>query len=87
MWKKVIIIASSVIGAMIIAGGGYAYYLYHSVKDTADQIYEPVDDGDKEQTKATPDDKPKKDKEPSKSFSILLRVSMKGKMTVDVRIP
>ncbi len=42
MLKKIIITLGIIIGILIIAGGGYAYYLYHSVKSTADKIYEPV---------------------------------------------
>ena len=42
MFKKVMITLGIVILLLIVAGGGYAYYLYHSVKSTANKIYEPV---------------------------------------------
>lgn len=70
MWKKIIIIASSIIGALIIAGGAYAYYLYHSVKETANQIYEPVDGETNKQPEKEPS-KTDKDGNP-KPISILL---------------
>ncbi|KHD84637.1 LCP family protein [Heyndrickxia ginsengihumi] len=43
--KKVLITILSVIGIIIVAGGGYAYYLYHSAKETADKMHESVNLG------------------------------------------
>jgi polyisoprenyl-teichoic acid--peptidoglycan teichoic acid transferase len=42
MKKKIFITLGSIIGVVIIAVTGYAYYLYSSVKDTANQIHETV---------------------------------------------
>ena len=32
----------SLLGVVLLAGGGYAYYLYDSVKDTASDMHEPI---------------------------------------------
>ncbi|MBL5778663.1 LCP family protein [Bacillus sporothermodurans] len=42
MKKKILIIISSIIGVLIIGIGGYVYYLYSSVKDTANKMHEEV---------------------------------------------
>lgn len=39
-WKKVLIILGSIIGALLIAGGAYAYHLYGSVKQAASKMHE-----------------------------------------------
>lgn len=70
MGKKIIIIASSIIVALLIAGGAYAYYLYNAVKDTANKIYEPVESDTDDLAKK---DKPKTDQEGNaEPISILL---------------
>ncbi|MBM7646990.1 LCP family protein required for cell wall assembly [Scopulibacillus daqui] len=40
--KKVLITLGVVILLIVVGGVSYAYYLYHSVKSTANNIYEPV---------------------------------------------
>ena len=40
--KKFLIILGVIAGVVILAGGGYAYYLYDSVKDTASDMHEPI---------------------------------------------
>ncbi|MFC7394697.1 LCP family protein [Scopulibacillus cellulosilyticus] len=40
--KKVLITLGVIILLIVVGGGAYAYYLYHSVKSTANNIYEPV---------------------------------------------
>ncbi|PFG15104.1 LCP family glycopolymer transferase [Bacillus sp. es.036] len=40
--KKFLIIVGVILGVLVVAGGGYAYYLYDSVKDTASDIHEPI---------------------------------------------
>ncbi|WP_257348159.1 LytR family transcriptional regulator [Pseudalkalibacillus decolorationis] len=67
MIKKLLIIFASLIGVVVIGAGAYAYYLYDSVKDTAQQIHEPIDP-DREATKP----KPKVNKEDLEPISILL---------------
>jgi polyisoprenyl-teichoic acid--peptidoglycan teichoic acid transferase len=42
MKKKLLLIITSIIGILIIGIGGYAYYLYNSVKNTANEMHEPV---------------------------------------------
>lgn len=42
MLKKILISLGILIVILVIGGGAYAYYLYHSVKGTAGDIYEPV---------------------------------------------
>ena len=42
MKKKILISIGSIIGILVIAAAGYAYYLYSSVKDTANQMHESV---------------------------------------------
>lgn len=42
MKKKILIIIASVIGVVILGVGGYAYYLYSSVKETANKMHEDV---------------------------------------------
>lgn len=41
MGKKILITAGCVVVALLIGVGGYGYYLYHSVKSTANEVYEP----------------------------------------------
>jgi polyisoprenyl-teichoic acid--peptidoglycan teichoic acid transferase len=45
MKKKIVITISVLIGLILIGTGGYAYYLYDSAKDTANQMHEEVDLG------------------------------------------
>ncbi|MBF0705375.1 LytR family transcriptional regulator [Alkalihalobacillus hwajinpoensis] len=40
--KKFLIIVGVILGVLVLAGGGYAYYLYDSVKDTASDMHEPI---------------------------------------------
>ena len=40
--KKFLIIVGVILGVLVVAGGGYAYYLYDSVKDTASDMHEPI---------------------------------------------
>jgi polyisoprenyl-teichoic acid--peptidoglycan teichoic acid transferase len=42
MKKKILISIGSIIGILVIAAAGYAYHLYSSVKDTANQMHESV---------------------------------------------
>lgn len=42
MKKKILITIGSIIGILVVAVVGYAYYIYSSVKDTANQIHETV---------------------------------------------
>lgn len=42
MKKRILIIIGSIIGILVIGIGGYAYYLYNSVKDAANQMHETV---------------------------------------------
>lgn len=42
MKKKILISILSIIGVLVIAIGSYAFYLYHSVKETAIKMHEPV---------------------------------------------
>ena len=42
MKKKIFITLGSIIGIVVIAVAGYAFYLYNSVKDTANQMHENV---------------------------------------------
>jgi polyisoprenyl-teichoic acid--peptidoglycan teichoic acid transferase len=42
MKKKILLIITSIIGMLIIGIGGYAYYLYNSVKNTANEMHEQV---------------------------------------------
>ncbi|MGM7703015.1 LCP family glycopolymer transferase [Pseudalkalibacillus sp. Hm43] len=68
MLKKFIWALVIVVGIAVIGVAGYAYYLYDSVKDTAENIHEPIDP---EREKAVP--KPKvNDKEAPEPISILL---------------
>ncbi|MGP4079301.1 LCP family glycopolymer transferase [Pseudalkalibacillus sp. R45] len=62
IWGLVIVLGIAVVGI-----GGYAYYLYDSVKDTANEIHEPIDP---ERDKNVP--KPKVDKKEREPISILL---------------
>ncbi|MYL62255.1 LytR family transcriptional regulator [Bacillus hwajinpoensis] len=57
--KKFLIILSVIAGVVILAGGGYAYYLYDSVKDTATDMHEPIsrDTSDKRTQKVNMDEK------------------------------
>jgi len=38
--KKWMIVIASIVGVLAIGIGGYAYYVYHSVKETAEQMHE-----------------------------------------------
>jgi polyisoprenyl-teichoic acid--peptidoglycan teichoic acid transferase len=40
--KKTLSIIGIILGVIILAGGGYAYYLYHSVSETANKMYSPL---------------------------------------------
>ena len=40
--KKFLIIVGVILGVLVLAGGGYAFYLYDSVKDTASNMHEPI---------------------------------------------
>ncbi|MDQ0482426.1 LCP family glycopolymer transferase [Guptibacillus hwajinpoensis] len=40
--KKFFIVFGVIVGVLLLAGGGYAYYLYDSVKDTAGDMHEPI---------------------------------------------
>ncbi|MCA0170382.1 LytR family transcriptional regulator [Bacillus sp. RAR_GA_16] len=40
--KKFLIVVGVILGVLVLAGGGYAYYLYDSVKDTASDMHEPI---------------------------------------------
>jgi polyisoprenyl-teichoic acid--peptidoglycan teichoic acid transferase len=40
--KKTLSIIGIILGVLIIAGGGYTYYLYHSVSETANKMYSPL---------------------------------------------
>jgi polyisoprenyl-teichoic acid--peptidoglycan teichoic acid transferase len=40
--KKTLSIIGIILGVLILAGGGYAYYLYHSVSETANKMYSPL---------------------------------------------
>ena len=40
--KKFLIILGIIAGVVLLAGGGYAYYLYDSVKDTASDMHSPI---------------------------------------------
>jgi polyisoprenyl-teichoic acid--peptidoglycan teichoic acid transferase len=40
--KKTLSIIGIILGVFILAGGGYAYYLYHSVSETANKMYSPL---------------------------------------------
>ncbi|MCF6138854.1 LCP family protein [Pseudalkalibacillus berkeleyi] len=58
MLKKFIWAFVIMIGIVVVGIAGYAYYLYDSVKDTANDIHEPIDpEREKEQPKPKVDDK------------------------------
>ncbi len=40
--KKFLIVLGVIAGVVLLAGGGYAYYLYDSVKNTASDMHEPI---------------------------------------------
>ncbi|KMM36738.1 LCP family protein [Guptibacillus hwajinpoensis] len=40
--KKFLIITGVIAGVLLLAGGGYAYYLYSTVKNTASDMHEPI---------------------------------------------
>lgn len=42
MKKRILVIIGSIIGILVLGIGGYAYYLYNSVKDAANQMHETV---------------------------------------------
>lgn len=69
MGKKILLIASCVVVALLLSIGAYAYYLYHSVEKTADQMYEPIDHSDEDKDKDTPEASESEDGDP---ISILL---------------
>jgi LCP family protein required for cell wall assembly len=50
MLKKILLILSSLIGIGILALGGYAYYLYDTAKDAANEMHEPIDSNRKDVT-------------------------------------
>jgi anionic cell wall polymer biosynthesis LytR-Cps2A-Psr (LCP) family protein len=71
--KKVLIVLVSLIGMAVIGGGVYAYNVYDSIQETAQKMYEPVEDSGESST----DDKPKQpgdenEEEGLKPISILL---------------
>ncbi|PEI95139.1 LytR family transcriptional regulator [Bacillus pseudomycoides] len=41
--KKILFWILGIIGVLVIAGGGYAYYLYSSVSGTIDKVYTPLE--------------------------------------------
>ncbi|WP_216830633.1 LCP family glycopolymer transferase [Alkalihalobacterium elongatum] len=41
--KKILIIASIVIGILVLSVVGYGFYLFKTVKDTASEMHEPID--------------------------------------------
>ncbi|WP_133243494.1 polyisoprenyl-teichoic acid--peptidoglycan teichoic acid transferase TagU [Pueribacillus theae] len=43
--KKALIILGTIAGVIALAFGGYAFYLYKSITDTASHIHEPIDRG------------------------------------------
>ncbi|HDR8184623.1 TPA: LytR family transcriptional regulator [Bacillus thuringiensis] len=43
MKKKILIWILGIVGFFIVAGGGYAYYLYSSVSSTLDAVHKPLD--------------------------------------------
>ncbi len=53
MAKKIWITVGIVFGVLIIGGGGYTYYLYASVKSTANKIYQPASKDEKHVAVAT----------------------------------
>jgi LCP family protein required for cell wall assembly len=57
--KKLLITFSIIVGAIVLVGGGYAYYLYSSVKQTADKMHQnmPFDNG-RDQSARTKNSKP-----------------------------
>ncbi|MGV3466635.1 MAG: LCP family protein [Heyndrickxia sp.] len=65
MKKKILITLLSVIGVLVIAICGYGYYLYHSVKETANKMHDPV-------KLDTPHKKPVIKKKNAQPISILL---------------
>ncbi|MCF6411640.1 LCP family protein [Pseudalkalibacillus salsuginis] len=67
MLKKIVWGFVIVLGVVLAGIGGYAYYLYDSVKDTADAIHEPIDP---DRDKNVP--KPKVDKNDREPISILM---------------
>jgi len=64
--KKFLIIVGVILGVLVVAGGGYAYYLYDSVKDTASDMHEPIN---RETSKLRTEKVETKEKDP---ISILL---------------
>jgi polyisoprenyl-teichoic acid--peptidoglycan teichoic acid transferase len=40
--RQIMIIIGTVVGILVVGLGGYAYYLYHSVKETAEKMHEPA---------------------------------------------
>ncbi|WP_257348278.1 LytR family transcriptional regulator [Pseudalkalibacillus decolorationis] len=66
MIKKLLIIVGVLAGIVLLGVGGYAYYLFDSVKKTATKIHEPID------TQRSSQPKPKVDKKTLEPISILL---------------
>ena len=74
MKKKILITLGSIIGILIIAVAGYAFYLYSSVKDTANQMHETV-------KLDTPHEKPISAKTPVNLFPFCSWALMSGPET------
>ncbi|TLS35175.1 LytR family transcriptional regulator [Pseudalkalibacillus caeni] len=56
--KKAVLIIASIIGFIVLGTGGYAYYLYHNVKETASQMHDDIDRvSDKREKKIEPEKK------------------------------
>ncbi|WP_077615430.1 LCP family glycopolymer transferase [Caenibacillus caldisaponilyticus] len=45
--RKILLTIGVILGILILAGGGYAYFIYHSLEKTADKIYKPINGKDK----------------------------------------
>lgn len=41
--KKILFWILGIIGVLVIAGGGYAYYMYSSVSGTLNKVYSPLE--------------------------------------------
>jgi LCP family protein required for cell wall assembly len=73
MVKKLLITLGVLCGIVLVGVGGYAFYLYDSVKDTANQMHEPIEE-DGGNSEGEEEDKPKPDvkKDGTEPISILL---------------